>query len=254
MIPVPSIFESEKYRFHTLLYDVLDKIEHIYFGKNIPQVVEDELFLIHDAFNKILKDKIETSDYRVTKLAKLKHKIDTFRQKYFTQVDWENLRVEWYFKNGLVDKLRENDLDLKTRCELVLEPPEIIAELNRRLNGQEFAPSSNVEEMIELFRENKYHINIEIKFNNSNEIYHFEAVYHNHFHIAKKIFDKQKRKDFLEMCVEYLCIKDMLPDYMLEYMGKSPSTPFTLEKLIEEYPDDRVKILKKSFKMLYQIV
>jgi len=242
---IPTAQELEDYRHHRDLLRALTKIQELYSYGSIPDIVKKQLFFAYYLYGKEEPEKDIDADLRESKIQHLRSKINLFQQNYFTAVDYENLRAESYLEDGLEAKLRDNELSLQLRCRLALEPAEVIAAIGCRLFRKTITPT-NPTAMIEYFRDKYYNINAlpvgpgstrPGSLSAADEIsWHFKSVRYGHEHYAREYFELNKSVQLLDLCMNYLSIKDGLPDYVLKHIDWDPKSAFTIDDLIKKYP------------------
>lgn len=213
---------AETYRLNVLLHKILFDIEYVYMGRNLPEPIKFGLTLFFRCFHVLNEVKynqlLKSSAYRIKYIEKLSNKIAQYQQRFFNEIDHEDARVQWYIDNGLEEKLRENNLDLKTRCNLAMEPASIITGIFRvifnDLTSNDNLTTAN--ELIERFREKCYHTNVRAYRSELFFTDHRDAVRYGHHHNAEKIFlDFDKLHHHQTMCLHYLAFTDALPDYVV---------------------------------------
>lgn len=246
MIRLATLKRAERYRFHTMLYKALIKIEQYRVGTNpkIPDILRFEINYIYHVFDRIRKDFMST-DYRRDKLTRIKHKIDLYRQRFFTRDDWDELRAQEYIENGLIEDLQNNTLSLKTLCELKLENPNVIEHLDNVLFKTE-NPTCNSEMIIAKFRECRYHKNLQQKFfsDSEDELYHLKSLELGHDNVTKLLFDLSKNEHHNRLCANYFSTIGELPDYVKSRLELNFTNKITLRFFLGRFPARRQEILK----------
>jgi len=244
VVAVPTARESEDYRHHQDLLRVLVKIDELCFGKALPPPIDAEYFFAHYLYGKDRDPQDRKADSRREKIGLLREKISLYREKYFTPFDEDDLRAQQYLEQGLEVKLRQTDLDLQTRCLLVLESPRVITVLGCHLFDIVQPPTTGTE-MMRYFYEYRYHINA----NPDGFDWHFLAVRYNHQHMLIKFFTKYAEKRLIDICIDHVAVKGYLPDYVLQFMGLRPDMKFGIRELIQRFPRALVKIYLKILEL-----
>src|SRR5690606_17092395 len=111
----------ETYQSRLQLLTALLKRDQIFDPKHVSELLDFELDTAIACYkSSISRADMEDLTLRQAQIQKLESKITLYRLRYFTQIDRDDLRAQWYIDNGLKQQLRDNSLSLEMRCKLQL--------------------------------------------------------------------------------------------------------------------------------------
>lgn len=252
MVRLATLKRAERYRFHTMLYKALTKIEQYFCERyrviTIPKLLAFEANIAYVLFQRIMKP-VSDPQYRQDKLIRIKRKIDLYRQRFFTQDDWDNLKSLAYLENGLVRDLQNSVLSLQTLCALQLESSNVIETMGNLLFSTT-VPSSNPVKLVNSIRQFVYQMDVTRGYfcEFGDDLNHLKALERGHDDIAKRIFGFGKNNFCFDLCANYLSVMKKLPDYVLTHLDIDLSENITLTKFLGRYPDFRRTTLLRMLK------
>lgn len=224
--PEPHICEI--YRRRINLFNMLTKIDNISIFNPMNEIIQFEFDMnaaIYKKSESYTSFRVFTDiSYRRGLIEKLKLKINSYRQQYFTSVEWTNYRAREYIVNGLCEELRDGVPKLQTLCLLQQESSEVIAAIGNVIFGNtsfQLYPPTNSRDMIQIFRENCYHRNF-LSYHNLNDLMydyiysiHTIAVKNKHNYIAQQTYEaiKYSSSHTFRMNIHYLAEYGFLPEY-----------------------------------------
>jgi len=236
----PTCKISEVYRRRLQLHTALIKVDQVSSFGTVSALLKFELKLAlrcNKYKTMFLKIFLSDPSLRLQTIQKLEIKIEAYRQRYFTQIDWDDLRAQFYIDSGLKTQLRNNALSLQMLCQLHLESPAIISALSHLLLGKcevlepECRSVASVGQMLDTFYRFKYHLNCMAYEGNDGWSYHHKAVKYGHAQTAEALYKRYHQHHNIDASIfiaDYLVYWGKLPNYVYidEFTGCSAHLMF----------------------------